>query len=300
MNTPTLHHVKAFQTTDVTEQVSASPGWQQHYRQMSPGHFCGEFRSLGLEGVEVYDERLNTRVEQHFRAPTDSLAFCFDRIDNSLYLLNEDCRNAWITPENYQEVAVVFDRTFMARHQITTECLDGLLMVPLVSAQSSLFAGWLSATLTQLAEANCPLQSQALPEQLLEDCLFVFDNACLSLQGEAMSKRSGERALMRKVSEWAADCPEETKSLTELAQVAGVSIRQLQQAFKAFTGIPPTQWLRMRRLNGARRDLLRGDNETVAEVAMHWSFWHLGRFSESYRQLFKEMPSETVKRRRSS
>ncbi|MCI1025923.1 helix-turn-helix domain-containing protein, partial [Pseudomonas putida] len=35
---------------------------------------------------------------------------------------------------------------------------------------------------------------------------------------------------------------------------------------------------------------------TVAEVAMRWSFWHLGRFSESYRQLFKEFPSETLKR----
>jgi len=37
---------------------------------------------------------------------------------------------------------------------------------------------------------------------------------------------------------------------------------------------------------------------TIAEVAMRWSFWHLGRFSESYRQLFKELPSETLKRGR--
>jgi len=34
----------------------------------------------------------------------------------------------------------------------------------------------------------------------------------------------------------------------------------------------------------------------VAEVAMHWSFWHLGRFSSSYRALFKELPSDTLKR----
>jgi hypothetical protein len=29
---------------------------------------------------------------------------------------------------------------------------------------------------------------------------------------------------------------------------------------------------------------------------MRWSFWHLGRFSSSYRALFKELPSETLKR----
>lgn len=161
-------------------------------------------------------------------------------------------------------------------------------------------------TVRQLAERNAdpvgrgrlPAAGQALAEQLLEDCLFILDNACQRLQGVALGRRDEERAIMRRVSEWAADCPEETLNLVELAEVAGVSLRQLQQAFKAFTGMPPAHWLRLRRLNGARRDLLRGGGVTVAEVAMRWSFWHLGRFSESYRQLFKEFPSETLKRGR--
>jgi hypothetical protein len=41
------------------------------------------------------------------------LAFCFDRSDNALYLLNEESRNIWITPENYQEIAVVFGPQFV-------------------------------------------------------------------------------------------------------------------------------------------------------------------------------------------
>lgn len=98
MTTPNALQVQAFHTNDVTEQVRATPGWQQQYRQMSPGHFNGQLRCLGLDGVEVYEERLNTRVEQFFRAPSGSLAFCFDRSENSLYLLNEDSRNIWITP----------------------------------------------------------------------------------------------------------------------------------------------------------------------------------------------------------
>lgn len=105
---------------------------------------------------------------------------------------------------------------------------------------------------------------------------------------------------MKRVGEWAADAPEETLNLLELSQVAGVSLRQLQHAFKAFTGITPTHWLRLRRLNSAHRELLSRTamETTVAEVAMHWSFWHLGRFSSSYQALFKELPSETLKRTR--
>ena len=51
-------------------------------------------------------------------------------------------------------------------------------------------------------------------------------------------------------------------------------------------------------LGRALRELLSRTHlqTTVAEVAMRWSFWHLGRFSSSYRALFKELPSETLKR----
>ncbi len=49
----------------------------QHYQQMSPGHFAGLVRYLDLQGVEIYEEHMNTRVEQNFSAPQGSLAFCF-------------------------------------------------------------------------------------------------------------------------------------------------------------------------------------------------------------------------------
>ncbi|MBJ9975914.1 helix-turn-helix domain-containing protein [Pseudomonas sp. S75] len=298
MTTPNALQVQAFSTFDVAEQIRATPGWQQQYRQMSPGLFSGQLRCLGLDGVDIYEESLNTRVEQFFRAPQGSLTFCFDQVEHSLYLLDEHSRNLWITPENYREVAVVFDQAFLQRHGLDMAQLQGLFMVPLGSGQNALFSRWLSATLTRLAQADCPLEGQALAEQLLEDCLFILDNACQRLQGPARDRHAQARAIMQRVGDWAADCPEDTLNLPGLAQVAGVSLRQLQDAFKAFTGMPPAQWLRLRRLNGARRDLLCSDaNEvTVAEVAMRWSFWHLGRFSESYRQLFKELPSQTLRK----
>ena len=117
--------VQAFNTADVTEQVRATPGWTQHYQQMSPGHFAGLVRYLDLQGVEIYEEHMNTRVEQNFSAPQGSLAFCFDRSDNALYVLNGESRNIWITPENYQEIAVVFGPDFVKRHGLDVARLGG-------------------------------------------------------------------------------------------------------------------------------------------------------------------------------
>jgi len=131
---------------------------------------------------------------------------------------------------------------------------------------------------------------------LLDDCLFILDNACVCLDRQSLQRRSEERRLMTRIGEWAVDAPDDTVNLLELAQIAGVPLRQLQQGFKTYTGMSPAQWLRLRRLNGARRELLSSAAATVAQVAMNWSFWHLGRFSNSYRALFKELPSETLKR----
>ncbi|MHC8286494.1 helix-turn-helix domain-containing protein [Pseudomonas sp. XS1P51] len=290
--------VQAFNTADVAEQIRATPGWVQHYQQMSPGHFAGRVRYLDLQGVEIYEEHMNTRVEQNFSAPEGSLAFCFDRSDNALYVLNEESRNIWITPENYQEIAVVFGPEFVQRHGLNVARLEGLFMAPLNSGQNALFSRWLSGTLTRLAQTLDPPSKEALTQQLLEDCLYILDNACVCLDRGGLQRRAEERAVMKRIGEWAADSPEETLNLLELSRVAGVSLRQLQHAFKAYTGMTPTHWLRLRRLNSAHRELLsRSPMETtVAEVAMQWSFWHLGRFSSSYRALFKELPSETLKR----
>ncbi|MGF6553649.1 AraC family ethanolamine operon transcriptional activator [Pseudomonas sp. S30_BP2TU TE3576] len=290
--------VQAFNTADVAEQIRATPGWVQHYQQMSPGHFAGLVRYLDLQGVEIYEESMNTRVEQNFSAPQGSLSFCFDRGDNALYVLNGESRNIWITPENYQEIAVVFGPEFVKRHSLDIARLEGLFMAPLNSQQNALFCRWLSGTLTRLSQTFDPPSREALTQQLLEDCLFILDNACVGLDQGALQRRAGERAIMKRVGEWAADTPEEHLNLLELSQVAGVSLRQLQHAFKTYTGMAPAQWLRLRRLNSARRELLSRTptQTTVAEVAMHWSFWHLGRFSSSYRALFKELPSDTLKR----
>ncbi|MBK5356648.1 helix-turn-helix domain-containing protein [Pseudomonas sp. TH41] len=298
MTTCNALHVQAFNTADVAEQIRATPGWVQHYQQMSPGHFAGTVRYLDLQGVEVYEEHMNTRVEQNFSAPEGSLSFCFDRSDNALYLLNGESRNIWITPENYQEIAVVFGPEFVQRHGLNVARLEGLFMAPLNSGQNALFSRWLSGTLTRLAQTLDPPSKEALTQQLLEDCLYILDNACVCLDSGGLQRRTEERAVMKRIGEWAADAPEDTLNLLELSQIAGVSLRQLQHAFKAYTGMTPTHWLRLRRLNSARRELLSRTpmDTTVAEVAMRWSFWHLGRFSSSYRALFNELPSETLKR----
>ena len=86
--------IQSHNTADVDQQLVIA-GWQEHYQQMSAGYFQGKVVHLQLNGLEVFEEQMNTRIEQHFHAPAASLVFSFDTQNGSLYLLNEETLNAY-------------------------------------------------------------------------------------------------------------------------------------------------------------------------------------------------------------
>ncbi|WP_338750834.1 AraC family transcriptional regulator [Janibacter alittae] len=93
--------------------------------------------------------------------------------------------------------------------------------------------------------------------------------------------------------------PERTWRVTELAALAGVSPRSLQGAFRREYGVGPMEVLRRARLEHAHSDLVAGSPEgtSVTEIAMSWGFFHLGRFAATYRERYRESPSNTLARK---
>ncbi|MBU2694414.1 AraC family transcriptional regulator [Pimelobacter sp. 30-1] len=90
--------------------------------------------------------------------------------------------------------------------------------------------------------------------------------------------------------------PERAWRLAELAGEAGVSARTLQEAFQRELGSSPLEQLRRTRMERARRDLVEADpaHTSVTDIAARWGFFHLGRFSQSYRAMYQELPSQTL------
>jgi AraC family ethanolamine operon transcriptional activator len=92
--------------------------------------------------------------------------------------------------------------------------------------------------------------------------------------------------------------PDQSLSISDLAQQSGVPERTLRTAFQRCYGVAPIEYLRMHRLHRARRLLLAScyDETTVTQIAFELGFWDLGRFAGAYRQLFGERPSETLRK----
>jgi AraC family ethanolamine operon transcriptional activator len=89
-------------------------------------------------------------------------------------------------------------------------------------------------------------------------------------------------------------------SIAELAQALGVARRTLELAFRDHLGVSPARYVAVLRLNAMRRELLSAseDNLCVAELARRHGVIHLGRFASVYRQMFGELPCQTLRRAR--
>ena len=102
--------------------------------------------------------------------------------------------------------------------------------------------------------------------------------------------------IVKRVLDQMHDDPSRPWTAGEMAEVAGVSIRRLQEGFRDYVGATPRECLTQMRLARVREDLLRaGDGFTVTDVAMRWGFMHTGRFAAAYRQKYGESPSETLR-----
>ena len=84
---------------------------------------------------------------------------------------------------------------------------------------------------------------------------------------------------------------------TDLAVIAGVGVRVLQEAFRQHVGMSPLAYLRRLRLDGVHAELSRADpsQTTVSDVAYRWGFTHLGRFAGAYRLRYGVSPSQTLR-----
>jgi AraC-like DNA-binding protein len=88
--------------------------------------------------------------------------------------------------------------------------------------------------------------------------------------------------------------PDRSWTAAEMAQVAGVSVRRLQEGFRLYLGKTPRECLTEIRLAGVRTELASGSAHSVTDVALKWGFTHFGRFAAAFRQRYGVPPSSLL------
>jgi AraC-like DNA-binding protein/tetratricopeptide (TPR) repeat protein len=106
---------------------------------------------------------------------------------------------------------------------------------------------------------------------------------------------------VKKASDLIEADPARAWTVDSLAACCGVSRRTLEKHFRRYVDRTPVEFLRVTRLDRARRQLLTASPQaTVTQIAIQCGFNHFGRFAAWYRERYGENPLATLWRSRSA
>ena len=169
--------------------------------------------------------------------------------------------------------------------------------------QASSLASTVQFALSDLAESGALSDSAAgnLCEEIVNEFVRAIAYTDQSSQKSHRDFAGYRFAAMRRAEEFLREHMDAPYSSRGLCSATRMSERCIEMLFKEAYGISPRTWSQIARLNAARQDLLERNIEDVrvSDVAVRWGFFHFGRFSAAYRNLFGELPSATaaIKRR---
>lgn len=128
--------------------------------------------------------------------------------------------------------------------------------------------------------------------------LAVLDGLDTATEHFEGSWRSSDRLLNRAL-EMIHNSNLESLRISQICTSLGCSRRALEKNFSKRFGITPKRYIKCQRLAQVRRELLNEDPQdsgSIIELAANQGFWHMGQFAADYRNIYGELPSQTLKR----
>ncbi|AOK21131.1 AraC family transcriptional regulator [Burkholderia cepacia] len=311
---------------DVHDHGLAIAGWHQVYRQMTPGRFKGTVTQVLYDDFHFFRETTNRRVAQTGLAPAGrtSLAvplsvplagtFQGQPVDGyALLALRAGEDFEFHTPEGMGLVGI------SAASDMVDELCEAefgaagsgvgvsgaagarkLRHVTRLSDEQGVALGVRLSSLIDDAQRNPGHLEYAATRKMFRDAMLGMFLDALE-QGIGVERRDITHAtysdIVSRCEKHLRDRPEEPVTVLELCRALRCSRRTLQTSFQRVADVTPVGYLRTIRLNAVRRMLRTTSVQQlgVGEAAASWGFTHLGYFAREYRDLFGELPSQTLR-----
>lgn len=307
-------------TNDVLDQAQAMPLWSQDYIQLSKGKFSGTLNLVTHQGVQVFQETMNRAVDQIALAPSDAYVIGLPSIiegepswgmlpvkPNSLITLDKNAEMIYRTSGLSEITCAVISAQRLEEFAAQVEWIDlrkaiaNIKPVELISHDiSSHLLATLERGIHYISEFKdseyAPLMWHNFENELMIGCLQAIQQA--STNTSHVHDHRIHRYIVNRVRDLTLSSSGYLLSIEELCIVLRISRRTLNHAFVRVLGITPVAYIRNVRLHRIRAELKSASNEVrnISSVAAKWGFWHMSLFSRYYRELFGELPIETLSR----
>lgn len=305
--------------SDFDEFCANALNWDLDYRQLEHGAFSSELPTFGTNQVLFSRGKLGRRMLQRGSSPQGMITFGL-LVDPAIHIYwrNKDVsgEQLFIFPpcgELYSVTQSNFDVFVIS---LTEQKLDEVctsLQLPdfrkLIGGHEvfrcnqhmlATFRNFLINTeqtfTTEQCTINNSLHLKQLENGLSEQIIMLFADSNQPVIRNPPRKR--DHALLSAVN-FIHESRNNILTIPDVCKACNVSQRTLEYAFRERYGLTPKEYTLIYRLNNVRKQLRLADpnRNRVSTIAQQQGFWHMGQFSSSYRKLFAELPSETLKQR---
>ena len=304
---PERTHV--FHSPEELEAALAAEGVLQPTRQLSDGEFQAHLAVTETDYAALFSDRYSTAISIYLEAPEGMVSFVFPRSASGLFFANGvDIGNdrllafparagidiAGPGPIGSDCIGIDEDRFWVIADTICPGLERPVEVVTMPGDPEVLHA--MRDRLAELVAAPDPGPSSEDVSQLIADMIcWIADNHDTWTAESAVTTEARIR-----VAKLAQDYIEahyrEAVHIEDLCRVTCVGARTLQRCFREYFHLTMSNYLKVVRLDSARRELAAADraSTSVTTIAMQNGCSHLGRFSVDYREHFGESPRETL------
>ena len=304
---------------DADVQAALLRGWNQSYAQISAGEFCGSISEAQFGDVRLFIESTSQALLQSGALPQDVVAVGVPlRLAGAAVFCGASDQEAAVHVfsgsggfEFYSPAGLVMSGVAVPRQALLALFSEeeralvapGLDRAHLagtgeegLAAMRDFLQGVLDmAGVSPLLARNAPLR-EALRLSVLSNLAQLLLGCCVTPEPVVSVARRWK--IVAQARDVVLSRPDTPTNIADICAAVAVSRRTLQYCFQDVLGVSPTAFLRAMRLDGVRR-MLR-TSSSVTDAAAHWGFWHFGYFSQDYRELFGELPSQTHRRYRTA
>ena len=295
--------------SDLAGMLESSSDWRLRclYR-LSPRGFLGTHQIAHLSGITIARSHKESPMLFHAQPPADTVTIAsIDTLQGPAFfkrhklaprtlIVFDDAPFLFFNGGKSLISCLSLRRT---EHPELAERLLALRGVPLHDPD-----GLLSASICRILAYRCNPDNEisTCTDSTGEDALLHTLQQLLTKLPDPLPSpprlRKGERTVFS-ILEMFFQRMDSRFSNAELARKYGITTVTLHNTFKSLTGMGPQKLFRLLRLNLIHSELLRADphTATISTIATQWGFPHQGRFSQSYRELFGELPSTTLKKK---
>ena len=298
---------KRFCSIEQHEDETRAQGWPCELNQLKPGPFTSQYRFSQVGDMSLHLEHLLTPMEDCSQAPEGSVTVALFRVGakgakingyqvhcDQFFVMPSGSSFHLVTQDVVQACCMQFRHSaFEASAQgVSQGSVDGLMGEPYAVSVPSPLVKWLWWQLAERSDSG--ISDTRRDIELSQTILARLSSAVVGIVEQSLPS-TRKRQVLGCAREYIEAHLTEALSVAELCAYTQVNLRTLERVFAPELGLSPTGYIQARRLNLARRKIIRQQTpeECLSVLALDCGFTHLGRFSVLYRQFFGESPSQT-------